>query len=147
MTTARSRVVASSREHVWDVVADPWHEPRWWPRVQRVEGVRGDGWTSVLLSARGNAVRVDWTVEATERPVRRRWRQELAGTPFERLFTRYAVEVELEGVEGGTAVTLRLDQRPRGLARLTPWLLLRAARQQLDSALEGLAGAVEGRSA
>jgi uncharacterized protein YndB with AHSA1/START domain len=147
MTTARSRVVASSRERVWDVVGDPWHEPRWWPHVQRVEGVGRDGWTSVLVSARGTAVRVDWTVEATERPVRRRWRQELGGTPFERLFTRYAIEVELEGVEAGTAVTLRLDQRPRGLARLTPWLLMRAARQQLDTALEGLAGAVEGRPA
>ena len=57
MTTERSRVLATTRERIWDVVGDPWHEPRWWPRVERVEGVTRRGWTSVLVSDRGRAIR------------------------------------------------------------------------------------------
>jgi uncharacterized protein YndB with AHSA1/START domain len=143
MRTARSRVVGAPRERVWDVVADPWHEPRWWPRVQRVEGVTRRGWTSVLVSDRGNAVRTDWTVEANEQPVRRRWRQELEGTAFARLFTAYAVEVTLDRADGATAVTLLVDQQPRGFARLAPWMIRKAMRRQLDAALDGLAAVVE----
>ncbi len=143
MIVERSRVLATTREQIWDVVGDPWHEPRWWPRVQRVEGVTRRGWTSVMVSQRGNTVRADWTVEVSERPRRRRWRQDLAGTAFERIFTAYAVEVALERVEGGTAVRLVVDQQPRGLARLMPWTLKRAMRRQLDTALDNLTGLVE----
>jgi uncharacterized protein YndB with AHSA1/START domain len=139
----RSRVLATTRERIWDVVGDPWHEPRWWPRVQRVEGVTRRGWTSVMISRRGAAVRADWTVEASERPHRRRWRQELEGTAFERIFSGYAVEVALERVEAGTAVRLSVDQQPRGFARLMPWTLRRAMRRQLDTALDNLAALVE----
>jgi uncharacterized protein YndB with AHSA1/START domain len=141
--TERSRVLATTRERIWDVVGDPWHEPRWWPRVQRVEGVTRRGWTSVMVSDRGRTVRADWSVEASERPARRRWRQELAGSPFERIFTAYAVEVALQRVEGGTEVRLRVDQQPRGMGRVLPWTLRRAMRRQLDTALDGLAAAVE----
>ena len=143
MRIERSRVLATTRERIWDVVGDPWHEPRWWPRVQRVEGVTRRGWTSVMISRRGNTVRADYTVEASERPHRRRWRQELEGTAFERIFTAYAVEVALERVEAGTAVRLLVDQQPRGMARLMPWTLRRAMRRQLDTALDNLAAVVE----
>ena len=143
MTTERSRVLATTRERLWDIVGDPWHEPRWWPRVQRVEGVSRRGWTSVMVSQRGRTVRADWTVEVSERPQRRRWRQELEGTPFERIFTAYAVEVVLERVDGGTQVRLLVDQQSRGMARFMPWTLRRAMRRQLDQALDNLAEAVE----
>ncbi len=143
MRIERSRVLATTRERIWDVVGDPWHEPRWWPRVQRVEGVTRRGWTSVMISRRGNTVRADWSVEASERPIRRRWRQELEGTAFERIFTGYAVEVALERVDGGTEVRLLVDQQPRGFARLMPWTLRRAMRRQLDTALDNLAAVVE----
>jgi uncharacterized protein YndB with AHSA1/START domain len=143
MRTARSRVIAAPRERLWDVVADPWHEPRWWPRVQRVEGVTRRGWTSVLVSDRGTTVRTDWTLEVDERPTRRRWRQELEGTAFARLFSAYAVEATLERAGRDTTVTLTVDQRPRGFARFAPWMIRGAMRRQLESALEGLAAAVE----
>jgi uncharacterized protein YndB with AHSA1/START domain len=144
MRTARSRVVAAPRERLWDVVADPWHEPRWWPRVQRVEGVSRRGWTSVLISRRGATVRVDWVVEDARRPEWRRWAQELDGTAFERVFARNAVEAALERqADGGTRVTLTYDQQVRGLARLLPFIVRRPMRRQLDAALAGLAEAVE----
>ncbi len=143
MRTARTRVIAASRDQVWELVGDPYHHPRWWPRVERVEGVTSRGWTHVLISARGNTVRTDWTVEENREPVARRWSQDIAGTPFERLFTRNAIEAELDKVDGGTSVTLSMDQRPRGLARVMPWMLRRPMRRQLDEALEGLARALE----
>ena len=143
MTTRRSRVVAAPREKVWELVADPYHHPRWWPRVERVEGVTARGWTNVLLSARGNTVRTDWTVEAHQQPVERRWAQELTGTPFERLFLRNAVTARLERSGEGTEVTLQFEQRPRGLARVLPFILRRPMRRQLDEALANLAAVAE----
>ncbi len=143
MRTQRSRSFAVSREELWEIVGDPYHEPRWWPRVQRVERVTKTGWTSVMTSARGNAVRADWLVEADEQPTRRRWSQELAGTPFERLFAYNALELQLEGEAGGTRVTLAFDQQPRGMARAMPFVIRRAMGKQLDLALDGLARAVE----
>ena len=139
MITRRTRVVAAPREKVWELVADPYHHPRWWPRVERVEGVTSRGWTNVLVSSRGNTVRTDWTVEDNQQPVERRWAQEIVGTPFERLFLRNAVRVRLEHAEpGGTEVLLEFDQQPRGLARLLPFILKRPMRRQLEEALDNL---------
>ena len=144
MRTTRSRRLAANRERIWEVVGDPWHEPRWWPRVQRVEGVSKRGWTSVLISRRGATVRMDWVVEEAQRPEWRRWAQELTGTPFERVFTRNAVEAALDRrPDGATQVTLTCDQQVRGMARLLPFLVRRPMRRQLDAALDGLAEAVE----
>lgn len=143
MITRRSRVIAAPRERVWELVADPYHHPRWWPRVERVEGVTPRGWTHVLISARGNTVRTDWSLEANQEPVSRRWSQDVEGTPFERLFASNHVEARLEKAEGGTAVTLEFDQRARGLARYLPFVLRRPMRKQLDEALDGLAQALE----
>jgi uncharacterized protein YndB with AHSA1/START domain len=139
---SRSRTLAVPREKVWAVVADPWHEPRWWPRVERVEGVTKRGWTSVLRSKRDRLVRVDWTVELDRKPDQRRWAQEVVGTAFERLFERYAVEVRLEAAPGGTRVTLELEQQVRGFARYMPALFRRGLRRHLDRALDGLEAAL-----
>ena len=143
MTTSRARRLAATRERIWEIVADPYHEPRWWPRVQRVEGVSKRGWTSVMTSPRGNAVRADWTLEESHTPQRRRWAQELDGTAFARMLRRNAVQVELERVEGGTLVTLTTEQQLRGFARFAPWMVRSAMRRNLDAALDGLATAVE----
>lgn len=143
MRTARTRVIAAPRERVWELVADPYHHPRWWPRVERVEGVTSRGWTHVLISARGNTVRTDWTVESNQQPVSRSWSQDIEGTPFERLFSRNLVEARLDKADGGTKVTLAYDQQPRGLARLLPFIVRRPMRRQLDEALDGLAQALE----
>ena len=143
MRTRRSRVIAAPRERVWELVGDPYHHPRWWPRVERVEGVTARGWTNVLVSSRGNTVRTDWAVEVNQQPTERRWAQEIEGTPFERLFKRNAIEAQLEKAEGGTRVTLAYDQQPRGLARALPFLIKRPMGKQLDEALTNLAEVVE----
>ena len=49
-----SSVWVAPAEDLWEVVRDPHHLPRWWPRVQRVEDVDGDAFTEVRITAKGN---------------------------------------------------------------------------------------------
>ena len=137
-------MIPAPRPDVWQVVSDPYHLPRWWPRTQRVEGVNSSGWTSVLLTDKGRAVRADYRVELSKGSERRRWSQELAGTAFESLFREVTCEVALAPAEKGTEVGIEMVQRPKGWARVGGMMLRRAARSQLDEALEGLAGLLEG---
>jgi uncharacterized protein YndB with AHSA1/START domain len=134
----RSRTVAAAPEAVWDVVAEPRRLARWWPRTERVKSITAGGWTTVLRSDRGRAVRADWRLEVSERPVSRAWAQELDGTPFAKVLRERRVEARLEAVEGGTLITLELRQQPRGRSRLGSFQMRRAAGRELDGALDGL---------
>jgi carbon monoxide dehydrogenase subunit G len=140
----RSRTVGAPVDDVWRIVRDPYHLPRWWPRTQRVEGVSSSGWTSVLVTEKGRSVRADYRVELSKGGERRRWSQELAGTPFAGLFSEVVFEVDLAPGGGGTVVGLETRQKPRGWARFGGVMLRRAAKRQADEALAGLAGLVEG---
>lgn len=142
------RTLAAPPAVVWEVVADPWHQARWWPRVVRMEGVSDRGFTQVLGTARGRGVRADFRVLEREAPRLLRWRQELPGTPFERLLAEAVTTVELARADAGgdgeeaTAVTIELRQRLHGWSRFVPFLFRRAARRQLVEALDGLERAV-----
>jgi uncharacterized protein YndB with AHSA1/START domain len=139
MKISRSRVVAAPPEDVWATVGDPYHMPRWWPRVERVELVRGDGFTQLLRTDKGRAIRADFRVTQSRRPELRRWRQEVAGTPFEGILEWSETEIRLERAgDAGTRVTLEQEQKLRGLARFGGFMARRAARRSLDSALDGL---------
>jgi uncharacterized protein YndB with AHSA1/START domain len=141
-----SRTVAATQADVWDVVADPHHQPRWWPRVGRMEGVGDDRFTQVLATERGKGVRADFRVVERRERALLRWTQELPGTPFERLLDEALTTVELSPATGGasTVVALECRQRLRGWSRLVPFLFSRAARRQLEEALDGLDRAVGG---
>jgi uncharacterized protein YndB with AHSA1/START domain len=143
VTVRRARVVSEPPEVVWAVVGDPRRLPRWWPRVERVEAVGPEGWTSVLRSERGKAVRADYRVEVDEPPSRRAWVQELEGSPFERLWAENRTEVALAPAGSGTEVTLTVRQRMRRTARLGTFMLRRATRRSLDDALAALAAELE----
>jgi len=136
----RSRSIAAPPEEVWKTASDPHHLPRWWPRVQRVEGVDGAGFTQVLRTGKGRPVRADFRIDEARAPEVCRWSQELEGTPFERLFAESSTEIRLAREPGGgTRVTLEASRRMRGINRLGGPLLRRATRRQLDEALDGLA--------
>jgi uncharacterized protein YndB with AHSA1/START domain len=137
-TTRRRRKIPTSPEEVWRVVSDPHHLPRWWPLVARVEAVGGGRWTAVMTTSKGKPVRADYVLVDSEPPRHRRWAQELAGSPFERLLNEAVTDVVLEPVGQATDVRIELRQKPRGLARLGGLLLRRGARRRLDEALEGL---------
>lgn len=145
MPSARvHRTLAAPPAAVWEVVADPWHQARWWPRVVRMEAVDERRFTQVLGTARGRGVRADFRVLERVEPRLLRWEQELPGTPFERLLAEAVTTVELAPEDAGeaTAVTLELRQQLHGWSRLVPFLFRRAARRQLAEALEGLERAV-----
>jgi uncharacterized protein YndB with AHSA1/START domain len=137
-TVRRSRSLSAPPEAVWRVVADPQHLPRWWPRVERVEDDDGQAFTQLLRSAKGRAVRADFRRTGAEEERYVAWEQTLEGTPFERLMREAKTRVDLEPDGAGCIVTLTQTQRLRGFSRFAPWLFRRAAREQLNEALDGL---------
>ena len=138
MIVTRSRTLAAAPEAVWRVLADPRSLARWWPRVERVKGITAEGWTTVLRSERGRAVRADWRLDGQEAGRRRAWAQEIEGTPFAKVLAERRVEATVEPAGDGTRVTIELRQRGRGMARFGRFMLRRAARKELDGALAGL---------
>ena len=143
MTVRRSRTVPVPLDDVWAVVGDPHHLPRWWPRVERVESVDAEAWTTVMRSTRGNVVRADYRLVASEEGRRREWSQQLAGSPFERLLRSHVTSVALDDAgPAATNVTLAVAARGRGTARLGMWMMRAATRRRLDEALDSLAAAL-----
>jgi uncharacterized protein YndB with AHSA1/START domain len=137
-TVVRNRTIAAPQRVVWDLVSDPYHLPRWWPNVARVEDVSGDAWTTVATSSRGRSVRFDYTTVYAEEPNRFVWRQELEETPFERYLREALTGVVLDSAADGTHVELRMVRKLRGLARFGGVQMRRAMRRELDTALEQL---------
>lgn len=124
---------------------DPYHLPRWWPRVERVEEVAGTAWTKVMMSSRGRAVRSDFTRVETDAPRRMLWRQEVDESPFERLLSESTIEIALEpDGDDRTRVRLTADQSLRGKTRFGGMMVRRATRRNLDDALDGLKRAFGG---
>ena len=141
-TVIRSRTIAAPQHQVWELVSDPYHLPRWWPTVQRVEDVSEEAWTTVATSSRGRAVRFDWSRVYINPPERIVWRQELAQTPFERFLRESITGVILAGEGEATKVELRTVRRLRGLARFGGLQMRLAVRRELESALDGLEAVV-----
>lgn len=128
------------------MVSDPRQLPRWWPGVARVEEATPAAWTKVLSARSGRAVRADFTRTAAERPRRIAWRQELLGSPFERILSEARTEIRLEpDGDASTRVELELVETPRGINRFGGFLFRAAARRRAGEALAGLAALVEGR--
>lgn len=138
-TTARTRTVAAPAGEVWELIADPAHLPRWWPRVTRVEGIEQDAFTKVYASRNGRLVRADFHTEADERALTLRWEQQVQDTPFARVLSAARTELRLEPAGAGTKVTIELRQKLRGIfANLGASRVRGAAGKVLDEALDGL---------
>jgi len=135
-------MLAAPPGDVWELLANPWQQVRWWPRVVRMEDVTDDRFTQVLGTARGKGIRADFRVLERAEPRLLRWEQELPGTPFERILSEAVTTVELAPAAGedasGTAVAIELRQQLHGWSRLVPFLFRRAARRQLRDALAAL---------
>ena len=138
----RKRAVSAAAAEIWELVMDPYNLPRWWPRVQRVEGVEGEGvgmqWTSVLGTAEGRGVRADFRCDESAVGERMAWGQLLTGSPFERHLRRYELAIELCGKGDGTEVTLYASQTLRGLSRLGSPMMRGGQGRLLEEALDGL---------
>jgi uncharacterized protein YndB with AHSA1/START domain len=149
----RSRVIAADRRSVWELVSDPYHRTRWWPKVSRVEDVhertRGSGtqWTDVLTTASGKGVRAEFRCLWSREQEGYAWEQQIEGSPFAKVLKSSVTTVGLEDRDGGTCVTIVVDQRLRGMSRLGGFMLRRATAAQLDEALSGLEQAIGAKDA
>jgi uncharacterized protein YndB with AHSA1/START domain len=140
-TTRRSRTLSATPQELWAIVGDAHHLPRWWPRVSRVEGVTRDAFTEVLQTESGKVIRADFTVLRSRGPEGRTWSQQLAGTPFARVFRESVYDVALEPAgDGATKVTLTARQKLQGSARFGGVMVRRSTGKVLDEALATLAG-------
>lgn len=164
-TAQRTRRIAASPQELWDVLGDPHHLPRWWPRVNRVEAVADDAFTEVLMGPSGKVVRADFKLLESVGQRRIVWSQQVEGTPFERVLKSAETEVTLTDAgscdaRGGEAylgdgpatdVTIELRQelqgfrgsgalslRLSGISRFGSPLVRRAALSTVEEALDGL---------
>jgi uncharacterized protein YndB with AHSA1/START domain len=139
-TARRSRTIAAPVEELWDVIGDPHHLPRWWPRVNRVEDVEGGAFTEVMTTAKGKVVRADFQLVQVEESTRRlTWEQRVEGTPFANLLKSARTEVSLSAVGSATEVTIELHQTLHGFfSRFGSYMVSRAAGATLEDALDGL---------
>ncbi len=143
-TATRERVLAAPPAEVWEVLADPYQMPRWWPSVERMEGVEDDRFTQVFKTRRRRTVRADFRVLASEPPEgeytsgHRTWSQEVAGTPFEPVLHESITEIAVEPADGGTKVTIAQRQRLRGYSKTGALAMRSATAKRLAAALDGL---------
>jgi len=148
-SVSRSRTIALPVAELWELIGDPHHLPRWWPRVDRVEDVDGEAFTEVMRTAKGKLVRADFRVLQSDESARSvTWEQQLEGTPFARLLSEARTRVTLESLEAGTVptpgpagtrVTIEMHQRLTGFfPRFGGFMVSRAASKTLDEALDGL---------
>ena len=142
-TAQRTRTIAASQQELWELLGDPHHLPRWWPRVNRVEAVDEDAFTEVLMGGRGKMVRADFKLLDAVSPRRIVWSQQVENTPFARILTSAETEISLSDVHASdgpaTEVTIELRQTLHGFfARLGSHLVRRAAASTIEEALDGL---------
>jgi uncharacterized protein YndB with AHSA1/START domain len=161
--TARvSRTIAAPPEQLWRILSDPYHLPRWWPRVTRVEDVADGAFTEVMKTRAGKTVRADFDVLRTdEQSGTVVWEQRLDGTPFAGVLS--SSETELRVAPSGTSkagglpapedstseVTIEMRQELSGQAAPTIGgrallpsmgrrMVRRAATKTIEEALDGL---------
>jgi uncharacterized protein YndB with AHSA1/START domain len=141
-------VITAPPEEVWELIADPYNLPRWWPRTSRVEAVdrksgeRRSQWTKVLATAEGRGVRADYRCVSAARGERYVWEQQIEGTPFAKHLRSSRVEIELRPEADGTAVTISSGQTLKGLSRLGSPMMRGGQGRILEEALDGLEGAL-----
>lgn len=113
-TSQATRTIQATVQELWEVVSDPHHLPRWWPRVERVEDVDGDAFTEVMKTGKGKVVKADFRlIGLDEQRHVATWAQQVLDTPFERLLRSAETEVQLAAAEPDapvTEVTLQLRQ-------------------------------------
>jgi uncharacterized protein YndB with AHSA1/START domain len=151
-TVAAKRTIGAAPAPVWDVVGDPHHLPRWWPRVLRVEGVEERAFTEVLTGKRGKLVRADFDVLEANAGRRVVWAQHVGGTPFEGVLRSAVTAIDIFPAAGGAATDVRIELRQElagGMGGRASWRMLsvgpfgaplvkRAAAGTLEQALDGL---------
>ena len=105
MPIARAtRTIASPPEELWRILSDPYHLPRWWPRVERVEDVSGGAFTEVMRTRAGKTVRADFELlRSDEESGTLVWEQVLEGTPFAGVLSVSETELRVAAASSAAA--------------------------------------------
>jgi uncharacterized protein YndB with AHSA1/START domain len=162
MPTARaSRRIAAPAEQLWRIVSDPYHLPRWWPRVERVEDVDEGAFTEVMRTKKGRTVRADFDLVRADEPAGTVvWEQRLEGTPFAGVLSLSETELRVApsappapagAGEAAASSEVTIEMRQELSTQTTAtiarrwrapsfggWLLRRAAQRTIKEALDGL---------
>jgi uncharacterized protein YndB with AHSA1/START domain len=122
-TARRSRTIAAPAQELWELLCDPHHLPRWWPRVTRVEDVtltgtgEAEAFTEVMKTRKGKLVRADFNVIVGAEGERTlTWVQRVQGTPFATVLKSAETELRLTPVaaEAARAFAAAEEQAPGG---------------------------------
>jgi carbon monoxide dehydrogenase subunit G len=140
MASVKGRIaLAATPESVWSQVTDPRQLSRWWPKVVRVELDGPDAFTEVLTTDKGRDVRADFVIAEDDAPRRWRFVQELEETPFAAVLRESQTIIELQPLPNiGTELSITLERKARGLGRFGGPMMKRAAKRQLEEALDRL---------
>jgi uncharacterized protein YndB with AHSA1/START domain len=108
MPTARAtRTITSSPEQLWGILSDPYHLPRWWPRVERVEDVSGAAFTEVMRTRSGKTIRADFELlQSDEQSGTVVWEQVLEGTPFAGVLSMSETELRVSAAHAAAPAGL-----------------------------------------
>ena len=157
-TASASRRIPAPAEQLWRIVSDPYHLPRWWPRVERVEDVDGGAFTEVMRTRKGKTVRADFDVVHTDEPAGTR-HLGAATSPARRssgVLAFSQTELRVRESPGATETTseVTIEMRQELAGEATPrlkvfggrplWpsmaqrMVRKAARKMIDEALDGL---------
>ena len=128
-TVRASRTIAAPAAELWELVCDPYHLPRWWPRVERVEDVADGAFTQVMRTRAGKTVRADYDLlRADAQSGVVVWAQRLEGTPFAGVLSHSETELRVTPSGGqaggyprsdgrsGSEVTIEMRQELSGRA-------------------------------
>ena len=99
------QAMTSAVAELWELICDPHHLPRWWPRVERVEDVAGGAFTELMRTSKGKAVRADFLlVRADEQTHSLAWEQQVEGTPFARVLSASQTIVTLAVLRAAVSI-------------------------------------------
>ena len=138
--TSVSRLVKCQADKAWSLVGDPGKLQRWWPRVERIDRPAPDRVTRWVISGRGRAVAMEYALSQGESERCLVWSQQVIGTPFAKSVRSSTEIMSLETADEGTVVTLSIERKLKGTARLGAPLVARAQRQELIKAMDSLEG-------
>src|ERR1700685_4466136 len=111
-TARRNRTIAASLEDLWNLIGDPHHLPRWWPRVTRVEDVEQDAFTEVMRTRKGKLVRADYNVVLRDEQAHSIvWAQRVEGTPFAQVLSSAETQLWLAAPATGTGTQVTIELR------------------------------------
>jgi carbon monoxide dehydrogenase subunit G len=97
-----------------------------------------------MQTEKGRSVRADYRCVSAAEDQRYAWEQEIEGTPFERILQSSSVQIEFEpaGGSAGSRVSVRAQQRLRGLSRLGSPMMRTGTARNLDAAIDGIEAAL-----